>query len=173
CLPALRAALPGGLARVAPIDLFVHVHEAKAALLGMREQLVDAVKDVWPLAGGAVHLVVLHPGHPTVLGAVHTPDADADLHLLRIGRVDRDRVEAHTPEARHPLRAGRLIVEALHDGPRLAAVLALEERGRLGARPDHVRRLGVPRLDVPRLGEGPISSFWEGGVLRRLPRLAY
>src|SRR5207249_9490883 len=97
CRQAFRAELPCGLARVAPIDLFVHAHEAKATLLGMREQLVDAVKDVWPLTRGAVHLVVLHPGHPTVLGAVHAADADADLHLLRIGRVDRDRVEAHTP----------------------------------------------------------------------------
>src|SRR5438309_314347 len=139
----------------------------------MREQLVDAVEDVRPFARGAVHLVVLHPRRAAVLSAVHTADADADHHLLRILRVDRDRVKAHPAEPRYPLRAGRLVVEALHDRPRLAAVFALEERGRLGACPDDVWRFLVARLDVPGLREGTVRALRKGRVLRGLPRLAH
>src|SRR5439155_9933351 len=125
------------------------------------------------LARGAVDLVAWHPRRCALLSGVYAADADAALHFLRIRRVDRDRVEAHPAEARHPLRAGRLVVETLHDRPGLAAILALEERGRLGACPDHVRRLGVSRLDVPGLGERTIRAFGKSRVLRRLPRLAH
>src|SRR2546422_8628815 len=131
---------------------------------------MDAVEDVRPLARGTVHLVVPHPCRAAVLSAVHATDAYADHHLFWILRVDRDRVEAHSAEARHPLSARRLVVEALHDRPGLAAVLALEERGRLCARPYHVGRLLVSRLDVPGLGEGAVRSLREGRVLRGLPR---
>src|SRR5438034_1843734 len=111
------------------------------------------------LARGTVHFVVLYPRRAAVFSAVHAADTDADHHLLRILRVDGDRVEAHSTEARQPLRAGRLVVETLHDRPRLAAILTYEERGRLGACPDHVRRLGVSRLDVPGLGDRTIRAF--------------
>src|SRR5438105_213410 len=102
---ALRTETPRGLAWIAPVDLFVDAHEADATLLRMREQLVDAVEDVGPLARGAVDLVVLYPRCAAVGRRVDAADADADLHLLRILRVYRDRMEAHTAEARHPLRA--------------------------------------------------------------------
>ena len=139
----------------------------------MGKELVDAIEDIGPFARGAVHLVVLHPCRAAILGAVDAADADADHHFLRILRVDGDRVQAHTAEARHPLRARRLIIEALHDRPRLAAVLALEKRGRLDSGPDHVRRLLMSRLDVPGLGERAVRTFGKPGVLRRLPRLAH
>src|SRR5438552_1473206 len=66
-----------------------------------------------------------------------------------------------------------MVVEALHDRPRLPAVLALEECGRLGARPDDVRCFWMSRLDVPGLREGSVSAFGEGEVLRRIPGLAH
>src|SRR5207249_7247932 len=146
-----RAEAPGRLPRIAPVHLLMDPHETHAALDWVRKKLVDAVEDVRTLARGTVHFVVLYPRRAAVLSSVHAADTDADHHLLRILRVDGDRVQAHSAEARHPLRAGRLVVETLHDRPGLAAILALEERSRLGARPDHVRRLGVSGLDVPGL----------------------
>src|SRR5712692_3431570 len=65
-----RAEAPGRLTRIAPVDLLVHAHEADTTLQRVREQLVDAIEDVRPLARGAVDLVVLDPGHRTVLAAV-------------------------------------------------------------------------------------------------------
>src|SRR5205814_6718843 len=127
-------------------------------LYRMGEELVNAVDDSGPFARSAVHLVVLHPRRAAVLGAVDPADADADHHLLRVLRVDRDRVQAHSAEARHPLRARRLVIEALHDRPRLAAVLALEERGRLDSGPDDVRRFLMSRLDVPGLRERAVRT---------------
>src|SRR2546430_3508120 len=169
---SLRAEAPGRLARIAPVHLFVNAHEPHAALHRMCEELVDAIEDVRALARGAVDLVVLHPRRRSVLTGVDAPDAYADLHLLGILRVDRDRVEAHAAEPGHPLRAGRLVVEALHDRPRLAAVLTLEERGRLRACPDALRRLLVSRPDVPGLRQGTVRPPGEPRVLRGLPRLS-
>src|SRR5439155_25101908 len=116
--------------------------------------------------------VVLHPARAAVGGRVDAPNADAHLHPLGIARVDRDRVKTHAAKAWHPLRACRLIVERLIELPGLATVLALPERGRLGARPQDVRRLRVSGLDVPGLEEGAIGALGERGVLRCLPGLA-
>src|SRR6185503_12075944 len=109
-----------------------------------------AVRSVFLAAGLRV---VLDPRVPAVGRRVHAADADADLHLLGIVRIDRDRVQAHTAEAGHPLRARWLIVERLVELPRLAAVLTLPKRGRLGAGPHDVRRLHMTGLDMPRLRE--------------------
>src|SRR5256712_7301935 len=137
----------------------------------MREELVDAHEDVRPPSAFAC--VALRPGRAAFGVRVPAADAYPDLHLLRLLRVDRDRMQPHPAEARDPLRARGLVVEALHDRPRLAAVLTLEERRRLGAGPHDVRRLRVSRLDVPGLIEGAVRPFRERGILRRLPGFSH
>jgi hypothetical protein len=82
----------------------MHAHEAHAAHLGVGEELVDAAEDVWPVFLSADLRVVLDPAGAAVGRRVDAAHADADLHLLRIVRVNGDRVQTHSAEAGHPLR---------------------------------------------------------------------
>ena len=137
----------------------------------MREQLVDAGEHVGPLA--LVRRVVLLPGLAAVGRLVRAAGADADVHLVGVLRVDRDRVEPEAAEARRPLSARRVIVKRLVQGPGHAAVLAPKERRRLDPRPQHVRLRHVTGLDVPGLAERSIAPLGEGRILRDRPRFSH
>ena len=71
---------------------------------------------------GAHALVARHPGGAAIVGAVAAAGRDGDVHALRIGGIENDGVQAEPAGAGIELAAVRMIVQALIDGPRLAAI---------------------------------------------------
>ena len=98
-------------------------------------------------------LVARCPGEPVVVAAVHPACRDGDVHALGICRVEQDGVQAQTTGARIPLAALRVVVQALHQRPALAAVGGLEQGSRLHAGIKHARLAGASGGDVPHLDQ--------------------
>ena len=74
----------------------------------------------------------------------------ADVHALRVARVELDRVQRHPACAGDPAVARRVLEEAQVRLPALAAVIRTEEHARIAP---EIQRLGLlrpARLDVPR-----------------------
>ena len=139
-------------------------------LLGMEEQLVHALADLWvrvrhELCGDV--LVDRRPRLAAVVAAEPARGRDPDVDLVRLVRVELDRVGAHPARPGHPALAGRVPEDSAHRLPR-AAVAGAEEDSRRAAEPD----LAVaPRLDVPGLLEGEAAVLGQSELLGPLPRL--
>ena len=81
-------------------------------------------------------IVERRPVAPAVRGLEHAADRDAEVQVLRIARVDEHRMQqlaVRRAEAGRPLRAHRVIVEARHRLPCVAAVLRAEQARRRAA----------------------------------------
>ena len=85
------------------------------------------------------------PRSATILGGERADRADRDPHPLRVDRMGDDRVADEATGARLPARTAWVVAQARDVRPGLPAVVAPEEAGGLGARPD--RPVGAG--DVP------------------------
>ena len=154
---------------VGAVDAAVVLLPQAPGLPWMEQQLVDALADLRErVVGHEVRcrpLVRRRPGPAAVLAAEDARGRDADVHRLRIVRVDLDRVRAHPAGAGIPALASRMLDQAQHGIPALAAVVRAEEDAGRAAEPQRpvgarARRATSSRASArdPRVGRGPRSA---------------
>jgi hypothetical protein len=118
-------ALPAVAAVVRAVGTEVVLLPEPLGLMRVQKQLVHALPDLRILVGkivGGRALVGRRPRLAAVFAAEDSRRGDPDVHALRIGRVDLDRVAAHSTGAGLPLLAGGMLEDALHHVPGGAAV---------------------------------------------------
>src|SRR5262249_51860182 len=142
---------------VAAHDVPVLLHEQHQWPRRVHGDAVDAVTDLRRGIGQVLRVQTFRdhlPGRAAVVGTEGTGSRDGDVDARVIGRIDQDRVQAHTAGAWRPLRPGAVAAQARQFGPRLAAVGRLEQRGVFDA---GIHRVGIRqrRLQMPDALEFP------------------
>src|SRR5207249_899921 len=141
---------PSGSRPVGPSTVVLHVEPARRGLVAY--DLVDALPELRIGVGreaGADTLVGGHEGLPAVLAQIVATGRDAQVHAAPVAH---DRVETEPAGPRLPLARVLVIADSEHHLPRIAPVLASEQRGRLDPAPQVL--LPVAELERPDVREG-------------------
>ena len=117
---------------------------------------------------------VLHrPRASRVPGLEGADRADPDDEVLRFPWIDQDGMEAKTAAPRLPLLPCGVVVQGPDVLPRVAAILAAEERRGFDSRIDRVGLIRRTRLDVPHTTHCEVRPLFElrrgGGRFRFAP----
>ncbi len=149
---ALRRLAPRVAAVVRAVEAEVVLEEEPVGFRRVARHLVDALAELRVLLLEEVRLdpaVARLPRLSAVVRPVDAAGRGRDPEAVAPLRVRQDGVEAETAAARHPAGAVRVIPQPLVQGPGLAAVPGLEQRGRLDAAEEPVRLVFQARLDLP------------------------
>src|SRR5438093_8271136 len=134
--------------------MVLHVEPPRCGL--MPRDLVHALAELWIRIGrepGTDALIGRCERFATVLAQIVAAGRDAEVHSTA---VSNDRVHAEPAVARLPLARVLVIADAGHDLPRIAAVMAPEQRRRLHAAPQFL--LAVAGLERPDVDEDRKST---------------
>src|SRR5947209_19150527 len=126
--------------------------EDRPVARGVPGQLVHALAPLWILVRheSGPHAAVLgRPGSPAVPRLERADGADPDHEVPRILWIDEHGVEAQTTVAGLPVLPRRMVVQRLDIVPRVAAVVAAEQRRGLDPGVDRFGGVRRSRLDVP------------------------
>src|ERR1700693_3424140 len=88
------------------------------------------------------------PARASVAGAVDTRGRHRDQHVVGIGWMRENRVQAGASATGHPLRSVGVLPQALHERETLPAVVGSKERVRLPPGVDDGGLLRARRLDL-------------------------
>ena len=118
--------------------------------------------------------VLRGPSSAGIVGAIDAAGRDGDVEAARVRWVLQNRVQRESAIAGHPARAMRMIEQAAHERPVLAAIARFKKRGRLDAAVENVRLIGRAERDLPDIFErdAGIGGKTDGRFLRIGPGLA-